>query len=155
MFAFISSIGAFELLLIGVLVLIFIGPKRLPQLAQTVGRGMRDFKTATNDIQREVYRAKEELIQLAQDGIEDELDEMGVRRGEEDKRVSGGLGVTSKPPAEGPIKTRTRNRETPEGTVAGNRAYPSMANNNTPSHDPSTPETEVENPSGSTEDSAA
>ena len=155
MFAFISSIGAFELLLIGVLVLIFIGPKRLPQLAQTVGRGMRDFKTATNDIQREVYRAKEELIQLAQDGIEDELDEMGVKRGDEEKKISGGLGVSSKPPAEGPIKTRTRNRDTPEGAMAGNRAYPSMATNHETDPDQPTPETDAGNPAGSTEDSAA
>jgi len=155
MFAFISSIGAFELLLIGVLVLIFIGPKRLPQLAQTVGKGMREFKTATNEIQREVYRAKEELIQLAQDGIEDELDEMGVKRGDEEKKISGGLGVSSKPPAEGPIKTRTRNRDTPEGAMAGNRAYPSMA----PKKEDGSPQpeepAEVDNTPGSTEDSAA
>ena len=37
-----------ELLVIGSAVLIFFGPKRLPELAKSLGQGIRDFKKAIN-----------------------------------------------------------------------------------------------------------
>lgn len=59
MFLFIlDSIGTSELLLIAVVALIFLGPRKLPQIARTIGRTMAEFRNATNEFkttwQREV-----------------------------------------------------------------------------------------------------
>ena len=43
------GIGMPEMLLIIAIALIVIGPKKLPDLAKSLGRAMREFKKATND----------------------------------------------------------------------------------------------------------
>ena len=40
------NIGPLELLVIGVIALLVLGPKRLPEAARAVGRGMRELKEA-------------------------------------------------------------------------------------------------------------
>ena len=42
--AFISAPGPMELIVILVVALIILGPKKLPEAARSVGRGMREFK---------------------------------------------------------------------------------------------------------------
>jgi sec-independent protein translocase protein TatA len=42
--AFISAPGPLELMVILVIALIVLGPKRLPEAARSVGRGMRELK---------------------------------------------------------------------------------------------------------------
>ena len=44
------GIGMPELLLILAIALIVIGPKKLPDLAKSLGRAMREFKRATSDL---------------------------------------------------------------------------------------------------------
>jgi sec-independent protein translocase protein TatA len=44
MLAFISAPGPLEMLVILVVALIVLGPKRLPEAARSVGRGMRELK---------------------------------------------------------------------------------------------------------------
>jgi sec-independent protein translocase protein TatA len=44
MVAFISAPGPLELLVILGIALIVLGPKKLPEAARSVGRGMREFK---------------------------------------------------------------------------------------------------------------
>jgi sec-independent protein translocase protein TatA len=44
MLAFISAPGPLELIVILVVALIILGPKKLPEAARSVGRGMREFK---------------------------------------------------------------------------------------------------------------
>ena len=46
-----GSIGMTELLVILVVALLVIGPKKLPNLARTIGRTLRDFKRATSDFE--------------------------------------------------------------------------------------------------------
>jgi sec-independent protein translocase protein TatA len=38
------NIGATEIIIVLVIVLVIFGPKRLPQLGRSLGRGMREFK---------------------------------------------------------------------------------------------------------------
>lgn len=64
MFLFIlESIGTSELLLIGIIALIFLGPRKLPQIAKTIGKMMAEFRNTTNEFketwQREVDFAEE------------------------------------------------------------------------------------------------
>lgn len=46
------GIGFPELLLIMALALIVLGPKRLPDLARALGRGLSEFKRATDDLKQ-------------------------------------------------------------------------------------------------------
>jgi len=46
------GIGMPELLVILVIALIFIGPGKLPEVARSLGRGMREFRRASHDIKK-------------------------------------------------------------------------------------------------------
>ena len=46
------GLGMPELIVILVVALIVIGPKKLPDIARALGRAMREFRSATNDIKR-------------------------------------------------------------------------------------------------------
>lgn len=56
-----GSLGGPELLLILVIALLVFGPKRIPELSRTIGRGVAEFRRATNDfkatLEREVSAA--------------------------------------------------------------------------------------------------
>ena len=53
MFAFIlEGLGSAELLLILVVALIFFGPRKLPQLARSMGKGLTEFRKASDDFKR-------------------------------------------------------------------------------------------------------
>jgi TatA/E family protein of Tat protein translocase len=47
------GIGTSELIVIMLLILLLFGAKKLPELAQGLGRGIREFKKASNEIQDE------------------------------------------------------------------------------------------------------
>lgn len=50
MFLFIlESIGTSELILIGIIALIFLGPRKLPSIARTIGKTLADFRNTTNE----------------------------------------------------------------------------------------------------------
>ena len=46
--------GPFEIILILVVVLLLFGAKRIPEIARGLGKGIREFKDATNDIKHEL-----------------------------------------------------------------------------------------------------
>ena len=45
-----GNLGFSELLLIGVILLLFFGPSRLPELGKSLGKGFQEFKKATREI---------------------------------------------------------------------------------------------------------
>jgi sec-independent protein translocase protein TatA len=47
---FISAPGPLELLVVLVIALIVLGPKRLPEAARSVGRGMRELKDSLSGV---------------------------------------------------------------------------------------------------------
>lgn len=47
------NIGFSELLILGVIALIFIGPQQLPEVARTLGRLLNEWKRATGDLQNQ------------------------------------------------------------------------------------------------------
>ena len=54
------GIGMTELLVIFVLALLLIGPKRLPEMARSLGRGLAEFRRASSDIRREFLDVSEQ-----------------------------------------------------------------------------------------------
>ncbi|BAC90944.1 TatA/E family twin arginine-targeting protein translocase [Gloeobacter violaceus] len=50
------GVGPLELLVIGTVALLVFGPKKLPELAQNVGKVMRGLKDVSRDFEREVKR---------------------------------------------------------------------------------------------------
>lgn len=48
------GIGMSEILVIVLVVLILFGSKRLPELARGLGKGMREFRKAAEDVKREI-----------------------------------------------------------------------------------------------------
>lgn len=55
------NLGIQELTLIFVIALIFIGPKQLPGLAKSLGKMVRDFKRASNEITDSFQREAKEI----------------------------------------------------------------------------------------------
>lgn len=55
-----ENFGFGEILLIMVVILIFFGPKKIPDIAQSIGKGIREFKRAMRDVQDEVSKSMNE-----------------------------------------------------------------------------------------------
>ena len=55
-----TGFGISEILLIAMLVLIVFGPRRLPEITRTIGKGIREFRKGMNEIQRELEAAGRE-----------------------------------------------------------------------------------------------
>jgi sec-independent protein translocase protein TatA len=45
-----GNLGLTEMLLIGILLLIFFGPSKLPELGKALGKGIQEFKKASREI---------------------------------------------------------------------------------------------------------
>jgi len=45
-----GKLGLTEILLIGVVLLLFFGPSRLPELGKALGKGIQEFKKASREI---------------------------------------------------------------------------------------------------------
>jgi sec-independent protein translocase protein TatB len=53
------GIGPLELLLILIVVMIFVGPDRLPKIANKLGRSVKDMRAATREFSREIDAARQ------------------------------------------------------------------------------------------------
>ena len=60
MFAFIGSLGPQEILLILVIVLVLFGAKRIPEIMRGFGRGIREFKKASQEAVDEISALTED-----------------------------------------------------------------------------------------------
>lgn len=54
------GIGMPELLVILVVALLVLGPKRLPEIARSLGRGMAEFRRASSELRNTLYAPLEE-----------------------------------------------------------------------------------------------
>ena len=86
------GIGMPELIIIFVIALIIIGPKKLPDLARALGKGMAEFRKATNeikanlDIEDEVKGMEEELADSVS-GLIDESETEDETKAKDDERA--------------------------------------------------------------------
>jgi len=65
------SLGMQEIIVIFVLALIVFGPRKLPELGKTLGKGLAEFKKASNELKQtweeEVAKEKEALASTIDD----------------------------------------------------------------------------------------
>ena len=79
------GIGMQELIIILVVALIFIGPKKLPDLAKALGKGVAQFKGAMDDVKGTFDEGiKKEVNQVKDSLLEDKSDK--AQAGEGDKK---------------------------------------------------------------------
>lgn len=55
------GIGMPELILILAVALVVLGPKRLPEIARALGKGLSEFRRTTEDLKEEFHQVEEEL----------------------------------------------------------------------------------------------
>ena len=58
--AFIGNLGTGEMILIVLVILLLFGAKRIPDLARGLGKGIREFKDATNEIKSDIEKSASE-----------------------------------------------------------------------------------------------
>ena len=49
-----GNLGATEIILIVAVILIFFGAKKIPELAQGLGKGLREFRKATREVEEDI-----------------------------------------------------------------------------------------------------
>jgi len=69
MFGVLLFISGQEIVILALAVLLLFGSKKIPEMARGLGKGMREFRKAADDIKRELNQATPDL--------KDELKEMG------------------------------------------------------------------------------
>jgi sec-independent protein translocase protein TatB len=89
------GIGMTEMLIILAVALIFIGPKKLPELAKSLGRAMGEFKRATSDLKQSIE---------SETGMDDVRQSFGDVKEEMKTQVdlAGEVPDPSPPPSENP-----------------------------------------------------
>ncbi|TET92972.1 MAG: twin-arginine translocase subunit TatB [Desulfobacteraceae bacterium] len=86
------GIGMPELIIIFVIALIIIGPKKLPDLARALGKGMAEFRKATNeiksnlDVEDELKGIEEELADSVSGLLNESETEEGIK-GKDDTKL--------------------------------------------------------------------
>jgi len=62
-----GNLGGGEILLIVLFILVFFGAKKIPELAQGLGKGIREFRKAARDIQDDVEKEVKQIEKPAED----------------------------------------------------------------------------------------
>jgi TatA/E family protein of Tat protein translocase len=88
------GIGFQEMLIILVVVLIFFGPKRLPDLAKSLGKGIAEFKKASEEVRKGIEDAVKEESAEETPGPSEDLSSFG--------RAPGSAPVPEEPVPTGP-----------------------------------------------------
>ena len=55
------NMGMTEMLILGAIALIVIGPKRMPDLARAIGRGLTEFRKATNEFKNSITSEMDDI----------------------------------------------------------------------------------------------
>lgn len=63
-FAFLPDLGGGEMMLILFVMLLLFGGDKMPQMAKKLAKGLREFKRAAGEVEREIKRAIDEVPDL-------------------------------------------------------------------------------------------
>src|SRR5262245_15636495 len=71
-----GQLGFSEMIIIFVVALLVFGPKKLPELGKSLGKGIREFRKATNDL-KSTWEDQVRDIQAPLDDVKRDIHEMG------------------------------------------------------------------------------
>lgn len=63
-----------EFLILALLILLFFGGKKIPELMRGLGKGIKSFKEGVNEAKEEINKAKEEVEKPADDTTNEKKD---------------------------------------------------------------------------------
>ncbi len=58
------NIGGGELIFIVLVIIMFFGSDKIPELARTLGKGMKEIRNATNEIQQEIRESTKDITKV-------------------------------------------------------------------------------------------
>ena len=61
------NLGYGEIILIALVILLLFGAKRLPELAKSVGKSVKSFKSGLNEVEKEIKDSTEESSEKKKD----------------------------------------------------------------------------------------
>lgn len=67
---FLDNLGGGELLIVVFFVLLFFGSEKIPGLMRGLGRAMREFKTAMDDVKQDIESSVNEPVSQIKDAVE-------------------------------------------------------------------------------------
>ncbi|MFN8257329.1 MAG: twin-arginine translocase TatA/TatE family subunit [Bacteroidales bacterium] len=75
------GIGGSEIFLVLFVVLLLFGSKKIPEVAKGLGKGMREFKRATDEIKREINNAEvvKDVNKIGND-LKSGIDDIGISK---------------------------------------------------------------------------
>ena len=56
-----GNLGAGEIMLIVLVILLLFGAKKIPELAQGLGKGMKEFKKSLKDVEDEIKKTDDDI----------------------------------------------------------------------------------------------
>lgn len=56
------GLGTPEIILIAIVILVLFGAKKIPELMQGLGKGVKEFKKATNEIEKDIKHSEEKNV---------------------------------------------------------------------------------------------
>lgn len=62
LFGFIGGLGGWEILLIILVIVMFFGAKKIPELAKGLGTGLKEFKNATREMKADFEKETNEPV---------------------------------------------------------------------------------------------
>ena len=81
------GIGMQELLIIAVIALLIVGPKKLPDLAKSIGKGFSEFRRAADDVTEDIKETIKETDSIP--GEEDWKDSLLMKKSGSEKNKTG------------------------------------------------------------------
>ena len=123
MILFINSIAGSEIIIILMFVLVFFGAKSIPGMSRTLGRGLRQIKDASQEVQNEIRKTtgdmrsemnmKRKLDQLADD-VSNPIKAVTKTIEQKAKEVENDAGLKNVIPHERKVVTPKEVRQTPK-----------------------------------------
>jgi TatA/E family protein of Tat protein translocase len=107
-----GPIGMPELVLIFLVALLVFGPKKLPELGKSLGRGLAEFKRASDDLKRTI---EDEIEQGKQQvgSVKDEISSMRQQVGELRDTIAASTATSVSPPPAPSVETPAQDSSTP------------------------------------------
>lgn len=81
------GIGMQELLIIAVIALLIVGPKKLPDLAKSIGKGFSEFRRAADDVTEDIKETIKETDSIP--GEENWKDSLLMKKSGSEKNKTG------------------------------------------------------------------